>query len=188
MKKCFALLTVCLLLAGCLGSSAPLVSEKDFVFPFRGSTRVLLFQQDSRDPTRWETDSSALYTLKRFDRKYAVFSADQQFAEVAFADLNAEKELLLVQLRTIEKDGETSREARYSYGIAKRIGDKLFFAFPSMKDVSGALHERLWVKYACKRETAPLSGDRCRDLRSYTEVREVLTAAEPDYKAYLLIR
>lgn len=188
MKRCFALFTVCLLLAGCLGSSAPLVPEKDLVFPFRGSTQMLLFQQDSRDPTRWETDSSALYTLKRSERKYAVFSADQQFAEVAFADLNAEKELLLVQLGIIGKDGETSREARYSYGIARRVGDKLLFAFPSMKDVSDALHERLWVKYACTRETAPLSGDRCRDLRSYTEVREVLTAAEPGYKAYLLIR
>lgn len=188
MRKCFALLTVCLLLTGCLGSSVPLVPEKDLVLPFRGDTQVLLFQQDGRDPTRWETDSSALYTLKRFDRKYAVFSADQQFAEVAFADLNAEKALLLVQLRIIGKDADKNKEERYSYGIAKKIDDKLLFAFPSMKDVPGVLHEKLWTKYACKHESAPLSGDRCRDLRSYAEVREVLTAADPVYKAYLLIR
>lgn len=188
MKKCLVLLTTCLLLAGCLDSSAPLVPERDFVFPFRDGTQVLLFQQDGGDPTRWETDSSALYTLKRFEGKYAVFSAEQKFAEIAFADLSIEKGLLLVQFKVIGNDSQRTREERYSYGIARRIGDKLFFAFPNMKDVPGGLHEKLWVKYACKHETPPLAGDSCRDLHSNAEVREVLTAADPGYKAYLLIR
>ncbi|MCW5621843.1 MAG: hypothetical protein KIS79_12105 [Burkholderiales bacterium] len=107
---------------------------------------------------------------------------------MAFADLNVGKALLLVQLRIIGKDGERSKEERYSYGIAKQIGDKLLFSFPNMRNVPGELHGKLWAKYACKHESAPVSGDKCRDLRSYAEVREVLTAAAPIYKAYLLIR
>ncbi|MBI1907246.1 MAG: hypothetical protein HYS20_13595 [Rhodocyclales bacterium] len=190
MKKFLVLLTVCVFLAGCLSSPVPLIPETDLVLPFQGDTRGLLFNQDRDDPTRWDTEPSESYLLKRRDKRYALFGTKEgasgevvEMAEIAFADLNAGTGLLLVQLRFVGQDSS----GKYSYGIIRRVGEKLFFAFPRMRDVSSGDYEKLWAKYACKSGTW-LLGDTCRDFQSYEEVREVLEVAEPSYKAYMLIR
>ncbi|BBA34486.1 hypothetical protein sS8_2534 [Methylocaldum marinum] len=183
MKKYLALLTICLFLAGCLSSSVPLIPETDLVLPFRGDTKVMSFDQDDRDPTRWKTESSQMYTLKRHDKKYSVYMEGHALYEIAFANLDPKRGRLLVQFKILGKEGRSNTE--YSYGIAEKIGDKLFYSFPQMRDVSSGHFEELWNKYDCK--GGPLR-DKCRDFQSYAEVREVLGAAWPEYRSYLLIR
>ncbi len=190
MKNCFALLAACLLLSACFSSSTPLIPETALVLPLPKEAQIVLFNQDSKDPTRWNAEEEMVknrpYRVLAHGNRYAVSPpAGGQLANMAFAPLNAERGWFVIQFRFLSKDdGKKDKEIYYHYGIASLSGDKLFLSFPRMEDMPEALR----AKYECKPASGAIPSS-CRALRSYAEVTEVLgSVASPRFNSYLQLR
>lgn len=128
-----------LLLTGCqIFSTKSLISDADAAFPFVlevGEAKAFqACEQNSEDPTDWS--DCERFEIRR-EASHYVLTADKEpeSMSVRFASLFDQPEPGANQFtfQTWETD---EAEEEYAYGVARRLGNRLFIALPDAKYIS----------------------------------------------------